>query len=417
MVVRQSGLLFLFIVSCGPLSSQTDTLSLREAIELAQQRNLRIAVSELASKQSESHLREVRSSRYPPLLFRSHYLYAPEPGYNDAVTNGGEYALQLGSGIPLYDGGVRSATIGQAENDLERSGIDVAKSRVDIAYAVRTVYYEILRATDDLRIRRETVERLTDYLALLRQLRLGGVATESDVLKAQVDLNNSLIDDAESENALRRARLGLNNVIGMHTGDSVEVREPGPADSAAEPEFNTEDNLDLRLLQRERTSATFDVTIARAERLPSVTIAGDIGVLGVQPNNFRHDAGYSVLLTLELPLFTWGAVGDRIEQKEYAEQRLEAEVNLERRNLETEWQGAVNDLALARQNLVSTASNILDAERNYLAARSRFAGGSGSNLDVLDAQRLLVEAKLNHNTTLFRMRSALAVMLRLSGQS
>ena len=173
--------------------TQTDSISLKDALEIAQKNNPAIKIAEIGIRQDESRLREVTSARYPALAFRSHYLYTPETGYNEAVTNGGEYGVQLATGLPLFDGGVRSAQIDQSTNEITKSQAGLHKSSAELAFNVRIQYYETLRAEEEALIRGETVARLQDYLTFVNQLRLGGNATESDRLKTQVDLNNSMI--------------------------------------------------------------------------------------------------------------------------------------------------------------------------------------------------------------------------------
>ena len=110
------------------------------------------------------------------------------------------------------------------------------------------------------------------------------------------------------------------------------------------------------------------------------------------------------------------AIGDRVEQKELARQQLSAESQLRRREVETEWNMTMSDLDAARTALTGYSENMARAEENYLTAKSRFAGGSGSSLEVLDAQRLLVETKLNYAGALFQLRVDRATLLKLSGQ-
>ncbi len=399
-----------------PLLSQIDTISLQDALTRAQKSNLAIKIAEVGVKQNESRLREVSTARYPGLSFRSHYLYTPEIGYNEAVTNGGEYGVQLATGLPLFDGGVRSAVIDQSSNEIEKSRVGVRKSSSDLAFAVRTQYYETLRSEQELVIREETVTRLQEYLTFVNQLRLGGTATESDRLKTEVDLNNAKIASDGALQAAQKSRRLLANLVGSASGAEVEVLPLVGGDSWEIPVFAVAENPDFQLLDRDRRSATYGVTIAKGERLPTLTLAGDVGALGVHPNEFHHDIGYSIFLSLEMPIFSWGAVGERIEQKELAREQLDAQLLLQRRALETEWKNAVADLELARQNLTRFQENIAVAERNYLSAKSRFAGGSGLNLEVLDAHRLWVDAKLEYNSTVFAYRSSLADLIRLSGR-
>ena len=167
-----------FASSALPLFAQVDTISLQDALDLAQKNNATIKIAEIGIKQDESRFHEVSAARYPALAFRSHYLYTPEPGYNEAVTNGGEYGVQLSTGVPLFDGGVRGALTDQSSNAVATSRVGLQKSSSEIAFAVRIQYYETLRAEEELDIRRETAGRLQDYLTFVNQLRLGGTATE-----------------------------------------------------------------------------------------------------------------------------------------------------------------------------------------------------------------------------------------------
>jgi outer membrane protein TolC len=397
-------------------SQRIDTLSLQQTIALAQKNNLLIMAGELGVKQSESRLREVKAMRFPVVSFHSHYLHAPENGYNEIVTNGGEYGVQVISTLPLYDGGMKSTLVDQSLNARERSSLSLQKSKIEIAFTVRTLYFEILRVEEEIRIRKETIERLEDYVVFLNQLRLGGNATESDLLKAQVDLNTAKISFDQAQQSLEKSKLILFNATGSGTDRTFEIVPVADDGTSNMPAFSLEHNPDLQLLQHEKMAAGYDVTIASAERLPTLSISADAGALGVTPSEFHHDIGYSILLSLDMPLFSWGAIDNRIEQKELARDQLDAQLKLQQRELETEWRMTVSDFELAKKNLVSYTVNSTNAEQNYLSAKSRFAGGSGSNLEVLDAQRLLVETKLNCNTTRFQLRESHAVLLKLSGQ-
>jgi outer membrane protein TolC len=393
-----------------------DTLSLESAITLAQQENLSVKLSQLELKQSERRVQELGASRYPSLQLRSHYLHAPETGYNEIVTNGGEYGLQLSASLPLYDGGQRGTLLDQAANNRERASLAVAKQGSETAYMVKLQYYDILRAEAEVGIRTETVDRLDEYIALLKQLRLGGLAAESDLLKAQVDAGNAGVQLEQARQGLRKAKLLLSSMIGVPMTASFSVLPVGESDSLAVPHFFADENPAVKLLEHDKRSATYDVSLAAAERFPLLSVAVDAGALGVTPSELHQDLGYSVLLSIEVPLFSWGAIDARIEQKELVREQAEAQLQLTRRSAETEWMIASDDLELARRNLVSLSKNVRDAEENYLSAKSRFVGGSGSSLEVLDAQRLIVESKLNYSATLYQLRTDLATLIKLIGQ-
>jgi outer membrane protein TolC len=155
--------------------------------------------------------------------------------------------------------------------------------------------------------------------------------------------------------------------------------------------------------------------MAKRERLPTLSITGDVGALGIKPNDFRNNLGYSVLLSFDFPIFAWGGIKNRIRQKEYDFKRVHLQLELEQREIETEWYETMNDVRQFEKNLADYARNIEAARNNFLSAKSRFLGGTGSNLEVLDAQRLLLEATLNLNNTYFQLRTATANLIRLNG--
>ena len=399
----------------GIASGQVDTVSLNEAIKTAQEHNLNIGIAQNDVSQSQAHYRELKANRYPLLSLGSHYLYAPEGGYDPAVTNGGEYGLQLNAGLPLYDGGIRSAQVHQAANALERSQWGEMKAKSEIAFSVRSVYYEILRAQTETDIRQETVQRLKDYAVLLQGLQAGGNATESDVLKTQVELNNALIELDGSEKSVNNAKILLDNLMGKPFAYTFDVVPLSDQDTTFISNELPKDNLDLRLTQYDEKSVSYDLLMAKRERLPTLSITGDVGALGIKPNDFRNDLGYSVLLSLDFPIFAWGGINSRIQQKEYDFKRAHLQYELQQREIETEWYETMNDVRQFEKNLADYARNIEAARNNYLSAKSRFLGGTGSNLEVLDAQRLLLEATLNLNNTYFQLRTATANLVRLNG--
>jgi outer membrane protein TolC len=375
-------------------TAQTDSLSLQKAIDLALKQNQLVTLGEIQMQQNESRLTEVQSARLPFFFLRSHYLYAPENGYSEVVTNGGEYGLQLTTAIPLFDAGVRTATIHQVSNSIERSSLELKKSKIDLTYEVRSAYYEIMRSGNELQIRKETVQRLQDYISFLNQLQQGGNLNASDLMKARVELNNAAIDVESAQQTHLKGRMVLNKLMGNPINQDFEIVSSEVGDTTSLPRFSVDNHPDLLLLRHDRISAEDDISIAKAERLPTVSFAGDVGWLGITPNEYRENFGYSIFLNLDLPLWSWGGIDARIQQKELSQQLIDKQMEIQRRDLELQWNTVISDIKYEQSVLGAYARNITEAEKNYLLAKSRFAGGSGSNLEALDAQRLLVEIKL-----------------------
>ncbi len=397
------------------LAQQTDSLSLNKAIDLALKNNKNITLANQEIEKSKSVLTEVRSTLYPSLFGTSHYLYSPENGYDPVITNGGEYGLQLSANYILFDGGIRSALIKKANVNIEGKNLSFEQIKAQIRFLVRVVYYEIIAARNELTIQRKGVTELSEYLRLLERLKAGGAATESDVLKATVDLNNIISSLESAKQKVEKLKFDMNNLLGRKIDKPLEIYEEASADTSAQ--LNSEINrlIDLEVVQNEARASSYDINIAKGERLPKLSITGDAGLLGVKPNNMKHDAGYSLFLSFSVPIFTWGGISGRIEQAEITQKQAQTRVDLTDRALQTQKLSILSEIELAKRNMVNYKSSIKTAQENYLSAEARFKGGSGTNLDVLDAHRLIIQAELNYNNSVLQYQTARAGLLRLYG--
>ena len=395
--------------------AQTDSLALSKAIEIALKNNQNITLSNQEIEKSKYALKEAKSNLFPSIYGTSHYIYAPENGYDPVVTNGGEYGLQISANYALFDGGIRSALINKANVNIKGKNLSLQQTKSEIRYLVRAVYFEISAAKNELNAQRNGVTELTNYLQLLEQLKAGGVATESDVLKAKVDLNNLLITLETSKQKIEKLTFDMNNLLGRRIDEPLNIYEYNPADTTTNLNSTANKMIDLELVQNEAKASGYDINIAKGGKLPQLSITGDAGVLGVKPNNIKQDAGYSLFLSFSLPLFTWGGIESRIQQAEITQKQALTKVALTDRSLQTQRLSILSEIELAKKNMKNYQSSIKTAQENYLSSEARFKGGSGTNLDVLDAHRLVIQAESDYNNAVLQYQTASASLLRLYG--
>lgn len=395
--------------------AQTDSLSLSKAIELALKHNQNITLANQEIEKSQEALKEVKSNLYPSLYGSSHYLYAPENGYNPVVTNGGEYGLQLNANYTLFDGGIRSALIKKASINVEGKNLSLSQTKTEIRYLVRIFFYQVIEAQNELESQRKGVKELNEYLGLLEQLKAGGAVSESDVLKARVDLNNLIISLETTKQKIAKLKFGMNNLLGRKIDKPINFYEDAVMDTSIIQSHDLNKMIDLEIAQNLAKESSYDINITKGEKLPQLSIAGDAGVLGVKPNNIKQDAGYSVFISFSVPLFTWGRINSKIQQAEISQKEALTNVDLTDRALQTQRLSILSEIELSKKNMINYQSSIKIAEENYLSSEARFKGGSGTNLDVLDAHRLVIQGELDYWNSVLQFQSAKANLLRLYG--
>jgi NodT family efflux transporter outer membrane factor (OMF) lipoprotein len=152
---------------------------------------------------------------------------------------------------------------------------------------------------------------------------------------------------------------------------------------------------DLYAAAREVAAASADVSQARADRLPRVSLNGSIGALRVQTSQgTAEDSIWSVgPLAISLPLFDGGR---RAANVDAARARYDEAVLSYRARV----RGAVREVEQALVQLQSTEARRENAqiaaegfETSYRAAESRFKGGLGSLFELEDARRSAVQSQ------------------------
>jgi outer membrane protein TolC len=201
--------------------------------------------------------------------------------------------------------------------------------------------------------------------------------------------------------------MSLKEVMGLPADSAIglagtlEDLLPTDADTMAAALSHTPDsNLDLSRSAMEVARSIIDVELARHELYPAVSLIADAGVLTSgdnlrMPEEAREPIfGFSVGVTVELPLLTWGAADLRVQQRQITADNLRLEHDQIRRSIDTQTRTLRLQLANALQRLHDSRTVIEKAEGNYLLTKSKYATGTALSLEVLSAQQLLVDSKL-----------------------
>ena len=411
-------IIFIVYVS-GILPAQEishDSLTLDQAINLALKRNLNIQIARKEIKKNEYSINENNASLLPSISGKSHYLYAPEAGYDPAVTNGGEYGLRLSADYTLYNGGINHLEINKANKKSNLSELSLVKAKADLTAEVRAVYFEMDNAGREIDYQTEALKSLQDYYDYLKEAQSGGSATQSDVLKTQVDLNNSKIGLEDAVLQFQKLKRELFNILSIPQDTSIALIRPAEIDTTLPPGESPDQFIEVKIAGMEASLNRFDIQTAQAERLPVINLSGDAGVLGVKPENYRDDLGYSASIDINVPIFSWGKIDAKIQQATVSYEQSELKSALLEKNLQLVKDSLITEFQLAKKKMAAYRQNIKTAEDNFYYSKALFIGGSGSTLEVLDAYRLLNDTKTNYSNSILTLQQARVELLKLYGK-
>ncbi len=421
---------FIFALLLSDVAGGQTTLTIDRCLQLAAEQNVRLQISASAVRRAELALSELRTTGLPQVKFKSDAIYAPSShsaGYDPAVTNEGELSALVALEHPLYDGGVRGLRSDQLGLEIERSGLERRAAARDLDFAVREAFIEVLRGQREIDLRQESVDQLTEYLAVVKRLVRGGGSSATDELKTKVQLSTAVVELRRARGQNANARVLLTELIGVPIDTMVMADGSlegllGPAsDSVAKPlTIDPAASLDAQIAGLEIRQSSLEAEIAGRERYPTVSLFGDAGLLTsvenlrLPPEERFGVLGYQVGATVEFPLFNWGATSLRREERQVELDTLRMQAVLLQRSLEREVRSASVDLQAARDRLMSIRGSLKAAEDNYLLTKSTYLGGGALSLEVLSAQQLLTDSRLSELQTLAEIQVLIAKLQQLS---
>jgi outer membrane protein TolC len=169
---------------------------------------------------------------------------------------------------------------------------------------------------------------------------------------------------------------------------------PVPATSPSEAEFEAlalANREDVRAAARALQAAKYNVKTAIAEYYPSV----DLNLQGLLAATHYSDASkWSAALSANIPIFSAGLIEANVRTAWSQLRQAALDESASRRQAIHDVQTAYENLATTDQRIHDLDEEVNSADEAYSLARKGFRSGLATNLDVLVAQDLLLNAQL-----------------------
>ncbi len=258
--------------------------------------------------------------------------------------------------------------------------------------------------------------------ALYRQsadMKSAGVAAGIDVLRSQVEMQVQQQRLLAVQNEYEKQKLILLRAIGLPTSQEFTFADKIPFQPA--PPLTLDEGLaralrsraDYRAAQNLLRAAELARKAAVAERLPSLALNGDYGVIGPEPGN-SHGT-FTAAAALNIPVFQGGkAHADTVQADALMQQRGSALQDL-RGRIELEVRTAFLDLNTAADQVAVAHSSVQLATQQVTEARDRYTAGVVNTVEVVQAQEALATAEENYISSVFAHNLAKLSLARALG--
>ena len=248
-----------------------------------------------------------------------------------------------------------------------------------------------------------------------------GLAPNIDTLRARVQLQAQREAVIQAQNDLEKQRIALARVIGLPVQQRFRLINRVPyhpipemeLESAFERALQTRPDYQAALASLRAAQLTREA--AWKQRLPSIGLAGEYGVLGTTPDAMSPN--WSAAATLRIPIFQGGKIEADVQQADAILKQRQAQVDNLRGRIEQDVQDALLDLKAAAQQ-VEVAQLGLDLAQQALGqSQDRFAAGVTNNVEVIQAQQQLAAANDQYIASLYGHNIAKVLLARAIGNA
>lgn len=415
-------LLCCILTFCSLAVSAQEVLTLTQCRQLALENNKEMAVAAKRTQSAHYTMKSYKGNFFPNLAVNGTGIYSNTKGTLNIPV--GDVSIPILPGFtptlqfpdmsldykvktffmagvsleqPIYMGGKIISAYRMSKMGKEMAQLNEHLTASEVILATDNAYVMLVRAYELEKVAQSYHEVLVELMKNVESACKHGLKSKNDILKVQVKLNESELGVRRAENAIRLASMNLCHYVGKPLDSQIRVSDDLPAineqleysldDISARPEYN--------LLSKKVGIASQQVKLNRSEMFPQIGVRASYDYmhgLEVGGQNLFDDAGFAVLLNVNIPIYHFG---ERHNKVRAAKTNLEL-ARLEQSNLNEkmllELSQAANNLDEAKLESEISGRSFEQAEENMKVSKSQYEAGMETLTDYLEAQAFWQQA-------------------------
>lgn len=417
--------------------AQHRSLTVEQAITIGIENSKTLHTAAQRAEGADARVSETNAGRLPSLKFSGSYMRLSPvdpftftfPGFPTQTLSPvvlDNYNLQLNLQQPIFTGFRLASASHVAAHSAEAAHLDYDKERRDFAFNVRTAYWNVYKTAEFKKVVDQTIDQASAHLKDVQNLLAQGMATNNDALKVQVQLANVKFQQLDAANSARLASMALDNLIGLPLETEIDIASVASAQprTFADTKTLVSKAIDVRpdvKAMEERVQASDDaVTLARGGWWPQVFLVGNYTY--ARPNSrifptvdeFRGT--WSAGVSAAWDLWTWGTAGYQTTQAQTQLAQSQDALGLLKDGVTLDVNQNALMLDKAKERIAVAQDGVTQADENLRVTNDRFKAGLILNSEVLDAEVLQQQAKMNYTQAVVDFELAQAGLAKAIGE-
>ena len=382
------------------------TWSYADCVDYAREHSISLQKSRLNEQSADLRLDEARGQWQPTLDFATTHGFTNTP-WSDGNKNSYNSSYGLNAGWTVWNGGQRENTIRQKRLQADMGRLDTGEIMRTLETDLLQVYFNILYARESIGIYEEAVKVSEAQADRARQLMEAGRMSRPDYmrLQSQYEQDRYALANAHATYDTRRMELkrllelgidtDITPVAADWTSEQVLAGLP-PVDESYR--LAVETDLRLRSLELESESSGLDIAIAKAGRLPKISLNAGVGTGYYAPGAsfgtaMKQGWNESIGLTLSIPIFDNKKTKTAVALARVAQ--TEAMLDIEQRHTELAQlvESSYIDTRSAQSRYSAAETQLESARLTDELTNEQFNLGYVNTVELMTAHNSYIEAR------------------------
>ena len=402
------------IFSFCSLWGYSQQLTLEECCDIAAANNKQGKLADFSIQKAQLQLKNMNSNFLPKLSATGGYLYADKdfgaelmPSVAAELNLNNTYTGGVQIEQPLFLGGKLFAVRKMAQTGLSIAGLNKEKTESDIRFETEKAYWNVVKAKELQKVSQQFLQTVDELYRTVENYYSTGMASQNELLKVKVKINEAKLSLKRSENSVRLAKMSLCHLMGMPMNKDIDVINNLSDIKVVDTNIHSVENrLEYKILSENIQLKNQEIKAVRSDFLPRVgLVAGYNYMNGVKLNGTKliSDDVFAVMVSVKVPLFHWGEGMRKVKSAQIEKQMAIVQRDEFTEKMQLEVSQALNMLDESELEIILTESAFNEATESLRESRKNYETGMETLVNYMDTQSIwqkswaeFVSAKINY---------------------
>ena len=402
------------IFSFCSLWGYSQQLTLEECCDIAAANNKQGKLADFSIQKAQLQLKNMNSNFLPKLSAAGGYLYADKdfgaelmPSVAAELNLNNTYTGGVQIEQPLFLGGKLFAARKMAQTGLSIAGLNKEKTESDIRFETEKAYWNVVKAKELQKVSQQFLQTVDELYRTVENYYNTGMASQNELLKVKVKINEAKLSLKRSENSVRLAKMSLCHLMGMPMNKDIDVINNLSDIKVLDTNIHSVENrLEYKILSENIQLKNQEIKAVRSDFLPRVgLVAGYNYMNGVKLNGTKliSDDVFAVMVSVKVPLFHWGEGMRKVKSAQIEKQMAIVQRDEFTEKMQLEVSQVLNMLDESELEIKLTESAFNEATESLRESRKNYETGMETLVNYMDTQSIwqkswaeFVSAKINY---------------------